>query len=189
MVLWLVGLSGAGKSSIATALSNLWSARNPRVVLLDGDSLREAVDGPAGTISFTREARITRERRIAGLCAGLERDGFDVICALNSIDPSVRDANRRRFDVYFEVFVSTPLDVCLVRDDTDLYLEALRGRRHDVVGLDIAYQAPRSPDMVVDNGHPTADPGLLARRILHAAARKRRPFAVAPEWSRQEAIA
>lgn len=189
MVVWLVGLSGAGKSSIAHVLAGLWKTRNPRVVVLDGDGLREAVDGPVGTLSFSPEARVRRENRIAALCAALERDGHDVICAVNSIDQSVRDANRHRFDLYFEVFVSTPLDVCLVRDRDDLYLDALRGRRRNVVGLDLAYDAPRSPDMIVDNGHPAAEPDVLARRILHAVARKRRPHTIEPAFARQEAFA
>lgn len=189
MVVWLVGLSGSGKSSIAGVLAELWRDRDPRVVLLDGDALREAVDGPHGTLAFTREARTAREERIAALCAALERDGHTVICAVNSIDQRIRDANRVRFDTFFEVFVSTPLDVCLVRDREDLYLEALRGNVQDVVGLDLAYEAPRSPDMIVDNGHPAAEPALLARRILNAAARKRRPHHAAPAPARQEAVA
>ena len=189
MVVWLVGLSGSGKSSIARVLAHRWRSRASHVVLLDGERLRAAVDGPAASLSFTREARIARERRIAALCDALEQGGHDVICAVNSIDPSVRAANRQRFDGYFEVFVATPLDVCLVRDHEGLYLEALRGRRQDVVGLDIPYEAPRAPDMVVDNGHPNAEPAVLARRILDAAARKRRVQRAAMDLSRQEALA
>lgn len=189
MVVWLVGLAGSGKSSIARHLAELWSARDPRVVLLDGDTLREAVDGPRGSLSFTRAARVAREERIAALCAGLEHEGHTVICAVNSIDQGLRDANRVRFQTYFEVFVSTPLDVCLVRDRDDLYIEALRGNLRDVVGLDLAYEPPRSPDMVVDNGHPSATPHRLAEHVLRAAARKKTSFRAEASPSRQEAVA
>ncbi len=189
MVLWLVGLSGAGKSSIARVLFELWKRQRPRTVLLDGDDLRAAVDGPAGKLSFTPEARARREARVADLCALLERQGLDVICALNSIDQSVRDRNRHRFGRYFEVYVSTPLDVCLIRDHEQHYMAALRGDRTDVVGLDIDYDAPRSPDMIADNGHPTADPALIARRIVGAARRKLDPHETGTVTARKEAFA
>ncbi|HKK71429.1 MAG TPA: adenylyl-sulfate kinase [Candidatus Krumholzibacteria bacterium] len=189
MVLWLVGLSGAGKSSIARVLVDLWKRQRPQTVLLDGDDLRAAVDGRTAELSFTREARSRRETRTADLCAVLERQGFDVICALNSIEQSVRDRNRRCFDRYFEVYVSTPLDVCLTRDREQHYLAALRGERDDVVGLDLDYEAPRSPDMIVDNGHPAAEPALIARHIAGAAQRKLVPQEASVIAARKEAFA
>ena len=171
MVVWIVGLSGAGKSSIARTLVHQWRRSQPNVVLLDGPRLRAAVDGPDP--EFSADARVARERRIAALCALLESQGLDVVCALNSVDPATRAQNRTAFEGYFEVHVSTPLDVCLVRDPEDLYLDGLRGRRRDVVGLDLPYQPPVAPDLVVDNGYPTAEPALLAQRVLTAIRHRR----------------
>ena len=172
MVVWLVGLSGAGKTSIATVLLELWRRRRPNVVLLDGPALRAAVDGPDPELAFDLAARTRREQRIAELCALLDTQGLDVICALNSVDQSVRDRNRTRLAHYFEVFVATPVDVCLVRDRGELYMRALRGQCTDVLGMDLPADSPRSPDMIVDNGHPSADPAAHARRIMAGAFQK-----------------
>ena len=180
MVVWLVGLSGAGKTTIARHLLDLRRRLSPQVVLLDGEALRRAVDDAETSPAFDRASRARREERVAVLCALLEKQGLDVICALNSVDQGVRDRNRSRFTDYFEVYVATPLDVCLQRDDEGLYDRALRGETENVVGLDLALDPPRCPDMVVDNGHPSSDPARIAEHVHGAALRKQRRRPISP---------
>lgn len=174
MVVWLTGLSASGKTTIARQLLQLWQQTRRDVVLLDGESLRAVLDGPSAAREFSLEVRAIREERAAELCAMLDRQGFDVICALNSTSQAVRDRNRQRFTCYFEVYVAAPLDVCVLRDPEGLYLRALRGDTCGVVGVDLPLDPPRSPDLVVDNGHPSNDPANLAQRILASAHRKQR---------------
>lgn len=174
MILWLVGLSASGKTTIARHLLGLWRETRSEVVLLDGEPLRAVLDGGATEPGFSLPARAVREERAGELCAMLDRQGFDVICALNSTSQTVRDRNRQRFTCYFEVFVSAPLDVCVLRDPEGLYLRALRGDATGVVGFDLEHEPPRSPDLMVDNGHPSVDAATLAQRILAAAHRKQR---------------
>ncbi|MEZ5659096.1 MAG: adenylyl-sulfate kinase [Burkholderiaceae bacterium] len=171
MVIWLIGMSGAGKTTIGRALARRWRALHPCVVHLDGDEVREVFGQVDPETAYTVAGRRENSRRVSELCALLDRQGIDVVCSLLSIFQDHRDANRARFGEYFEVFIDTPLEVLAARDSKGLYREAHAGLRRHVVGFDIPFDRPAHPDMVIENGAQPVDADAAAESILRAAGR------------------
>lgn len=125
MVVWLIGLSGAGKTTLADELVKTARGRGRAVVLLDGDSVRECFGNDLG---YDLESRRKNADRICRLCAFLDAQGIDVVCAILSIFPESRDWCRAHVRRYYEVFIDTPIEVLRQRDSKGLYMRFARGR-------------------------------------------------------------
>ena len=162
MVIWVIGMSGAGKTTIATRLADHFRKWHP-VVLLDGDILREVWGDRLG---HDVEGRRANARRISQLCRMLDSQEIHVVAAVLSIFPEWQQWNRENFNKYFEVFVDVPMEILKARDKKDLYRRALSGEIENVVGVDIPFPRPPHPDLVIDNSSDLADPGVLADLIL-----------------------
>jgi sulfate adenylyltransferase len=148
--IWLTGLSGAGKTRTAAALANCFLQCNWRVTVLDGDVLRSL--SPPGPHPFSEADRHAQALRVADLARREVDNGVLVICAL--ISPYIRsqDAARQIIGVHrlAEIFVDTPLSVCITRDVKGLYAKALRGLMHHFTGIDDPYERPLDPDIALD---------------------------------------
>ena len=146
---WLTGLSGSGKSTIAAALERRLHARQVRTVLLDGDNLRHGLNRDLGFSQADREENVRRTGEVARLFADA---GVIALCALISPLASGRDAARERLgpERFLEVFVDTPLEACRARDPKGLYARADAGQIADLTGVGSAYEAPRAPDLTID---------------------------------------
>lgn len=148
-LVWLTGLSGAGKSTIAISLEQLLHARGVHSYLLDGDDLRQGLNRDLG---FTPEARVENIRR-AGEVARLMVDaGLVVVAAFISPYRADRQMVRERFSPgdFVEVFVDTPLAVCEQRDPKGLYLRARRGEIPNFTGISAPYEEPLSPELRIE---------------------------------------
>ena len=144
-VIWLTGLSGAGKSTIAAGVHRELVRCGIPVELLDGDALRSIA--PTG---FTLAERDAHVRRTGFLASRLEHHGVTVVCALMSPTLQSRLDARRMCRCFIEVYVSTPLDECERRDPKGLYRAARRGDVCDVIGIHTPYEPPLRPELVVD---------------------------------------
>jgi cytidine diphosphoramidate kinase len=173
VVIWLIGLSGAGKTTIGRHVFELLKAREPNTVLADGDEIRRIFKHDGHPDAYSVDGRAANAERIAELCAWLDRQRVHVICCCLSIFEQTRRWNRQTYSKYFEVYVSVPFDTLLQRDTKDLYAPAMRGERRNVVGVDIPFVPPASPDMVVDNGPQDVDHRAIAREILERAEMSR----------------
>jgi adenylyl-sulfate kinase len=173
MVIWLIGLAGAGKTSIGKALYQRLKADNPSTVFLDGDQVREIMGNDLG---HTLEDRRRNGWRICRLCSYLEQQGIDVICATLSQFHEQQAWNRRNFARYFEVFVDVPLDVLIRRDQKGLYSGALAGTIRDVVGVDMPFPPPLAPDLILQNGEHNEKFLSMAETIIEAMRRDRQGF-------------
>lgn len=166
MVIWLTGLSGAGKSTIADALVHLVKPLVPGLVLIDGDVIRALFGAGLG---FDEEARKQQIGRIQQLALFLARQDIPVIVSALYSHPELMRWNRTTLPGYFEVYVDTPLATVTARDTKGLYAKAEAGELLNVVGLDIQWHIPRNPDMVVETVGAT--PAMIARSIVDAVPR------------------
>lgn len=149
LTLWLTGLSGAGKSSIAQALESMVRSSGELIVWLDGDTLRAGVSADLG---FSRRERTEHIRRTAEIAKLLNASGISVVCSL--ISPFL-DQRQLALDVigrerFFEVYVRASLETCESRDPHGLYARARAGDVAEFTGIDSAYEEPRQPDIVLD---------------------------------------
>jgi bifunctional enzyme CysN/CysC len=163
-VLWLTGLSGAGKSAIANATEARLNAMGVHTALLDGDNLRGGINKDLG---FTETDRVENIRR-AGEVAKLMLDaGLVVLCSFISPFAAERRMVRELVpkDEFIEVFVDTPLATCIERDPKGLYRRAMAGEIKNFTGIGQAYERPRNAEVVlttVDTTIGAAADGLVA---------------------------
>jgi adenylylsulfate kinase len=151
-VVWLTGLSGSGKTTIATAVAERLERRRLAVEVLDGDLLRAIM--PTG---FSRGDREAHARRVAFLASRLAYHGVTTIVALVSPYRASRAFARDICKRFIEVYVSTPLEVCERRDTKGLYRRARAGHLRQLTGIDDPYEAPEAPDLDLDASNMTVD--------------------------------
>jgi bifunctional enzyme CysN/CysC len=147
-VVWLTGLSGAGKSTIADAAVRNLHALGVHTYVLDGDNVRHGLNKDLG---FTPEDRAENVRRVAEVSKLMREAGLVVIVALVSPFTSDRRAARSLFEPgqFLEVYVDTPLDVVSERDTKGLYAKAARGALPNLTGVGQEYEAPENPDLIL----------------------------------------
>jgi adenylyl-sulfate kinase len=149
-VLWLTGLSGAGKTTLSERLTPELRARGLRVEVLDGDEVRANLSKGLG---FSREDRDTNIRRIAYVARLLARNGVAAITAAISPYRDARDEARRAIEAdgagFVEVYVECPLPALTERDVKGLYRKVLAGEIKEFTGVSDPYEEPRAPDVAV----------------------------------------
>jgi sulfate adenylyltransferase len=160
---WFTGLSGAGKSTTADALTVMLQEAGRQVTVLDGDVVRTHLSKGLG---FSQEDRDINIRRIGFVAAELVRHGGAVICAAVSPYRATRNDVRNMVgdDNFLEVFVDTPIDVCEQRDAKGLYAKARAGEIRGFTGIDDPYEEPMSAEIILDTVVMT--PEENAGRIL-----------------------
>lgn len=148
-LLWLTGLSGAGKSTIAGRLLPLLAAQGRRPILLDGDHLREGLCADLGFSEADRRENIRRAAEVALLMVGA---GLTVVATFISPFRRDRDNARARMTTgrFVEVFIDTPLAVAEERDPKGLYRRARAGQIPHFTGISSPYEAPVQPEIRID---------------------------------------
>lgn len=147
-VYWITGLSGAGKTTIGKLLHNRIKENKKNVVFLDGDVLREIFGNDLG---YSIEDRKKSAMRNSKLCKVLSEQDIDVICATISMFDECRNWNRKNINNYREIYVKVPMEVLIKRDQKGIYSGALKGEIKNVMGVDIEFEEPKNPDIVVLN--------------------------------------
>lgn len=162
---WLTGLSGAGKTTIAEAVAGLLRTSGREVEVLDGDELRRNLSAGLG---FSRQDRDIHVRRVGFVAELLARHGVVVLVPVIAPYAATRDAVRAQHDAhgtgYLEVHVATPLDECGRRDVKGLYARAAAGELTGMTGVDDPYEEPDKPDLRLDT--TGMDVAAAARRVL-----------------------
>jgi bifunctional enzyme CysN/CysC len=164
LTVWLTGLSGSGKSTIARELERTLHAQGRHAFVLDGDTLRTGLNRDLG---FSREDRAENVRRTAEAARLLTDAGLVTIVALISPFRVERDSARTIVgpDRFVEVHVDTPLEVCESRDVKGLYARARAGEIPEFTGISSPYEAPAAPNLVLHAGHEP-----LATSVAHLLA-------------------
>ena len=162
-VVWLTGLSGSGKSSIAYRVERKLVERGVFAMVLDGDEIRTGLSSDLG---FGDEARAENLRRTGEVARLLARSGAVTLCAF--VSPRRVDRGRVRAcvapEAFVEVHVATPIEVCEARDPKGLYAKAKAGRIGSFTGIDAPYEAPETPELVLDATRDDLD--ALADRVI-----------------------
>ena len=149
-IIWLTGLSGAGKSTIAIAVEHQLFLKGYQVNVLDGDNIRFGLSADLG---FSPEDRTENIRRIGEVAKLFAEAGILVITAF--ISPYKQDRDRIRAiagDIFHEVFIEADLEICENRDPKGLYVKARNGEISDFTGISAPYEKPRNPELVIDTG-------------------------------------
>lgn len=168
-VLWLTGLSGAGKSTIANLVEKRLHAMGRHTYLLDGDNVRHGLNKDLG---FTDADRVENIRRVAEVAKLMVDAGLIVITAFISPFRSERKLARSLLGEgeFLEIFVDTPLAVVEERDVKGLYKKARRGELKNFTGIDSPYEVPELADLRIDS--VSIDPELAAERVIETLQMK-----------------
>lgn len=166
-VVWLTGLSGAGKTTLATAVLAALQARQVAAHIIDGGSARRTLGGELG---YGKDDRDLLVRRIGFLAGLLAEHGVVVLVAVTAPYRAARDAVRAAVPNYLEVFVRCPIEELMVRDEKGLYRQALSGAINHLPGATEVYEAPFDPDVVVDREYHSVQAGVT--HILAALERR-----------------
>lgn len=155
-VIWLTGLSGSGKSTVANALDTYLFQRGFHTYLLDGDNVRHGLNSDLG---FDHQSRIENIRRIGEVSKLMVDAGLIVITAFISPFRSDRSMVRALFESheFIEVFVDAPIEVCEARDPKGMYKKAREGLIKEFTGISSPYEIPTSPEIVVNSGVDTIE--------------------------------
>jgi len=160
-VLWLTGLSGAGKSTIANLVEKQLLTLGKHTYLLDGDNVRHGLNRDLG---FTDADRVENIRRVAEVAKLMADAGLIVMVSFISPFRAERRLARGLFEPgeFFEVHVDTPLAVAEARDVKGLYGKARRGELKNFTGIDSPYEPPENPEIYIDTTHAAADESATA---------------------------
>lgn len=161
LVIWLEGLSGAGKSTIATGLEEKLNANGFFTFVMDGDLIRSNINKD---LTFTEADRSENIRRVLEISKMLVQKKIVVICSF--ITPLQRQRNRNRIELgekYIEVFVDCPVAICESRDVKGLYQKARNNEIGNFTGINADFESPTSPDLVLNSA--TQSPGQCIDRL------------------------
>jgi adenylylsulfate kinase len=155
-IIWLTGLSGSGKSTVAVAAEKLLHDQGRLTYILDGDNIRQGLNNNLG---FSPEDRTENIRRIGEVAKLFADAGVIVFTAFISPYRSDRDQVRDIMgqDDFIEVHVATDLETCESRDAKGLYAKARKGEIPEFTGISAPYEAPEKPELVIDTGGQAVD--------------------------------
>jgi adenylylsulfate kinase len=167
-VIWLTGLPGSGKTTIAKTLGPKLKELGFKVELLDGDIVRKELSPELG---FTKQDREMHARRVVYLSKLLSRNGIISIVCLISPYREFRRYARSETNMnnnFYEVYVKCSLETCIQRDPKGLYKKALSGEIKDMTGLQDPYEEPENPEIIVDTERQTLEEcvNLTLDRVL-----------------------
>ena len=148
MVLWLIGMSGSGKTVLGRYIYDKLKLKIKNLVFLDGDIFRGIMGDDLG---HTIEDRRKNAHRITAFCKYLDSQGINVIFSVLSLFHESQEWNRQNIKDYFEVYIKCDFETLKKRNHKGIYKKALNGEIKNVVGVDIDFAPPKRPDMTITN--------------------------------------
>ena len=150
-VIWITGLSGSGKTTLAKKFFTTYKNDFKNLIFLDGDNLREIFfSSEEKDRSYLKKDRLETAYKYSKLCKLLSDQGANVIIATISMFQEIYTWNSNNIENYCEIFLDIPLEVLSQRDTKQLYSSYYHGKTKNVVGLDITFDKPIRPQLVID---------------------------------------
>lgn len=164
MVIWIVGKSSSGKTFFGKKLFKILS-KNKKSFFVDGDDVRRYLNDDLG---YTMKDREENSLRIQKLCKYLEKNGFLVVCCIQSIFKEHQKNNRKLFSKYYQIYIHI--------ENEKAYQKNFKLKKHkkNVVGKDIAFPKPIKNDLIIKNNY--TNPGIIIKNILYELKKKRQYF-------------
>lgn len=174
MIIWICGLSGSGKSTIALELSRIARREGRLLPIVDGDTIRDLM----GTASESKDYSVAGRRRnaenIERFVTWLDIQGIDAVVAVQSLFHDLLKNHRSIFANYFEVHLDATLTLLQARDPKGLHRQAVEGDGQDIVGYGIPYERPSSSDLYVDMDTDTRSAQQVAEFLYALVFNERR---------------
>ena len=157
MVIWLIGLSGSGKSFFANKIFKSLKKKNKKVIWLDGDEIRKYITYDLG---YSLQDRKKNSILISNLCNFLEKKGFIVICSILSIFKEHQKKNRKIFKKYLQIYIKSDLKKLIKENNKKIY----KGK--NIVGKDIKFTKPFKSDFIIENSKKDKVDKILLSKII-----------------------
>ncbi len=162
MVIWLTGLSASGKTTLCKSMYKILKIKDPTFVMIDGDIIRKIL---STDLNYKENSRYIQIQRIQFLSKVLYDQNISVIVAALYAHPNLLLWNRDNFEKYVEIYIRADVEFLISRETKGLYAGARRGELTDVVGIDIPWHEPQTPDLVID-AKSAPPPDKLARQVI-----------------------
>lgn len=169
MVIWLVGLSGSGKTTIGTEVYRLWKKKEANTVLLDGDHIRKIMQNDKTSADYSMQGRKLNANRIVEICSWLDQQNINVVCCILCVFNDIMSENYKRFSQYFQVHLDVSMTTLETRDPKKLYYNARAGHEKNVIGVDLDYVPPEVSDLCLSTEPGAPDALQHAENILFSA--------------------
>ena len=147
MVVWITGLSGAGKTTIANYIIKKYLKVFPNILGVDGDVIRDLFGNDLG---FNEKDRVNQVNRLQKLALFLEKQNQIVVVSALYSSPKILNWNRENFINYYEIYLKAPIELVRSRDPKGIYKNYDLGKENNVVGLDIPWHEPKNSDLIID---------------------------------------
>ena len=147
MIIWITGISGAGKTTLAKELVKKIKENYDSVISIDGDIIRELFDNELG---YDIEARVSQIKRIQRLALFLEKQKMTVVVSALYSREDLLNWNRVHFKKYFEIYLDASLKLVIQRDVKGIYKKFQNGKEKNIVGLDIPWNIPLKYDLLIN---------------------------------------
>tara|TARA_B100001013_G_scaffold340611_1_gene264054 strand:- start:49 stop:585 length:537 start_codon:yes stop_codon:yes gene_type:complete len=147
MVIWITGISGAGKSTIATALVDRYKKVLPNLINIDGDAIRNLYGNDLG---YEEAHRIIQIKRLQKLCLFLENQNQIIIASALYSNPSLMKWNRENFSDYCEIYLNISIELVKKRDPKGIYKKYEIGKEKNIVGIDVPWHEPEKSNLVIN---------------------------------------
>lgn len=165
-VVWITGLPGSGKTTIANELGPMLKERGLGLEVFDGDWVRKELSPDLG---FSKEDRELHNKRVIHMSRLLVKHGAAVIVCLISPYRHIRQYAREQIGNFVEVYARASIETCIQRDPKGLYAKALKGEIKDMTGIQHPYEEPENPEVVIDT--ETQSPRESAEAIINELGR------------------
>lgn len=168
-IIWITGLSGAGKTTLGNLVVSELSRRGESVILMDGDELRNAL---GATTDYSASARLDLAKKYSRLALLVASQGVTVVVSTVALIREIHNWNRENIPEYFEIFLRVPIEELRRRDPKGIYRRFDNGEISNVAGLDLKVDEPAQPDLILDYEEGMS-PEVGLERLLEALASNR----------------